>query len=123
LEIVEDIEELRKIVKAFLEFMTWEKKPDINDDADPCLCSKEGCSAHRALFESVYGPIYLDGDEYIVPLEWKMTGPFPWLRPTMNVDEDWETGRISVTFDDPNETLWGVDGQIPVSSEEPDETP
>jgi hypothetical protein len=120
LEIVEDIEELRKIVKAFLEFMTWEKKPDL-DDADPCLCSKGGCAAHRALFEAVYGPIYLDGDEYIMPLEWKMTGPLPWLRPTMNVDEDWETGRISVTFDDPNETLWGVEGQIPVSPEEPDE--
>jgi len=103
LEIVEDIEELRKIVKAFLEFMTWETKPDIDKTPDPCLCSRAGCQAHRALFEAVYGPIYLLGDEFMAPVEWEMMGNLPWLRPTMNIHQEWETGRISVTFEDPDE--------------------
>ncbi len=98
MEIVEDIEELRKIVKAFLEYMKYGEF-ELDSSPEPCLCGRSACEAHRALFEAVYGPIYLCGDEFVFPVEWEVISGLPFLQPKMRVMQDYDTGRIEVILD------------------------
>lgn len=97
MEIVNDVEELRKIVKAFLEYMKYGEF-ELDSSPEPCLCSRPACEAHRALFEAVYGPIHICGDEFVFPVEWEMMDGLPFLRPEMRVIQDWDTGRIEVVL-------------------------